>query len=129
VASHRVRYWTSFLSHFHQRFIISGSKKIEKLESRINSDLASMNEWLNANRLSLNTIKTEYMLIGSAPRINRLTAEPILDPVHTIPAWNSAGRIPYRFQLFTRYRQNTIPFRCCVHTIPVQCRIRVRHYC
>ena len=36
-----------------------------------------MNEWLNANRLNLNTIKTEYMLIGSARRINRLTAEPV----------------------------------------------------
>ena len=58
--------------------ISSGSEKIEELESRINSDLASMNEWLNANRLSLNATKTEYMLIGSAPRINRLTAEPVL---------------------------------------------------
>ena len=58
--------------------ISSGSEKIEELESRINSDLASMNEWLNANRLNLNTIKTEYMLIGSARRINRLTAEPVL---------------------------------------------------
>ena len=58
--------------------ISPGSEKIEELESRINSDLASMNEWLNAHRLNLNTIKTEYMLIGSAPRINRLTAEPVL---------------------------------------------------
>ena len=48
---------------------------IKELESRINSDMASMNEWLNAIRLGLNTIKTEYMLIGSAPRINRLTSE------------------------------------------------------
>jgi hypothetical protein len=60
------------------------------------------------------------------------------DHVHTIPVWHPAGRIPYQFQLFTRYSQNTIPFRRCVHTICVQCRIRVRfvfliwslrHYC
>ena len=51
---------------------------IKELESRINSDMASMNEWLNAIRLGLNTIKTEYMLIGSAPRINRLTSELVL---------------------------------------------------
>jgi hypothetical protein len=51
---------------------------IKELESRINSDMASMNEWLNAIRLGLNTMKTEYMLIGSAPRINRLTSELVL---------------------------------------------------
>jgi hypothetical protein len=66
---------TEYVRRRHHAVLVQA---VKKLESRINSDLASMNEWLNANRLSLNATKTEYMLIGSAPRINRLTAEPVL---------------------------------------------------
>jgi hypothetical protein len=36
-------------------------------------------------------------------------------PVHTIPAWNSAGRKSSRFQLFTRYRQIIFHFDNMLH--------------
>lgn len=37
----------------------------EELQQIINTDLKSLNEWLTANRLSLNITKTEFMAIGS----------------------------------------------------------------
>ena len=58
--------------------ITSGNEILRVLENRINVDLASLNEWLKANRLSLNMIKSEYIIIGSAPRLNNFSAEPSL---------------------------------------------------
>ena len=42
----------------------------------INKDLDILYRWLQANRLSLNVLKSEYMLIGSKVRINKLTSDP-----------------------------------------------------
>ncbi len=43
--------------------ITSGDTDVMCLENRINADLANLNEWLIANRLSLNTIKSKYMIL------------------------------------------------------------------
>jgi hypothetical protein len=51
-------------------------KSLLEIESKINSDLANVNAWLLANTLSLNLVKTEYLLIGSRSKINNLTPEP-----------------------------------------------------
>ena len=45
----------------------------------------------------------------------RSIEEWVSDPVHTIPAWNSAGRKSSRFQLFTRYRQIIFRFDNMLH--------------
>ena len=37
----------------------------EKVEKAINHDLKNVREWLLANKLSLNLVKTKYLLIGS----------------------------------------------------------------
>ena len=58
--------------------ITSGDSDVTMLENRINKDLSGLNDWLKANRLSLNTVKSEYMIIGSAQRINKLKADPNL---------------------------------------------------
>jgi hypothetical protein len=36
------------------------------LEEIMNTELSSLNTWLNANRLSLNITKTEFMVIGAS---------------------------------------------------------------
>ena len=36
-----------------------------ELESLINTELQNLNQWLKANRLSLNIAKTEFMIISS----------------------------------------------------------------
>ena len=56
--------------------ITSGDSDVTMLENRINKDLSGLNDWLKANRLCLNTVKSEYMIIGSAQRINNLKADP-----------------------------------------------------
>ena len=45
------------------------SNSVEELENIINSDLKNLNSWLTTNRLSLNIVKTEFMIIGSRQKI------------------------------------------------------------
>lgn len=45
----------------------------EELQNVINSELKSLNDWLIANKLSLNIVKTEFMVIGSGQRIKTLS--------------------------------------------------------
>jgi hypothetical protein len=54
---------------------VSG-KSIQDVEVAINHDLTNVKQWLSANRLSLNLVKTEYLLIGSRYNINNLLAAP-----------------------------------------------------
>ncbi|CAB4015864.1 Hypothetical predicted protein [Paramuricea clavata] len=54
---------------------VSG-KSIQDVEVAINHDLTNVKQWLTANRLSLNLVKTEYLLIGSRYNINNLLAAP-----------------------------------------------------
>ena len=42
------------------------------VEVAINHDLSNVNQWLCANKLSLNLVKTEYILIGSRHNINNI---------------------------------------------------------
>ncbi len=39
------------------------------LETMINTELANINTWLKANKLSLNVAKTEFKIIGSRQRL------------------------------------------------------------
>ena len=43
------------------------------LQSSLSHDLEKLNKWLVPNRLTLNTSKTEFMLIGSRQRLNTLS--------------------------------------------------------
>ena len=40
------------------------NNSIENIDLKLNEDLATVNKWLTANKLTLNTSKTEFMLIG-----------------------------------------------------------------
>ena len=52
---------------------------IQEIESNMNRDLAYVNEWLLANKLSLNVIKTEFILIGSAQKLNSIVIQPNIE--------------------------------------------------
>ena len=54
---------------------VSG-KSLSDVEIAIDYDLVQVKGWLSANKLSLNVIKTEYLLIGSRHNINNLSAVP-----------------------------------------------------
>jgi hypothetical protein len=45
------------------------SNKFDELEDLMNIELGKLKEWLNANKLSLNVAKTEFMVIGSRQRL------------------------------------------------------------
>ena len=45
------------------------SISLPELELALNAELANLHEWLNVNKLSLNTAKSEFMLIGSRQRL------------------------------------------------------------
>ena len=57
-------------------------ESIQEIELNMNSDLACISEWLLANKLSLNVTKTEFILIGSAHKLNNLVTQPDLKINH-----------------------------------------------
>ena len=52
---------------------------IPELQHDMNVDLRYLQNWLIANRLTLNVLKTEYMLVGSRKKIANLTQGQGLD--------------------------------------------------
>ena len=48
---------------------------IPELQHNMNIDLQFLQNWLTANRLTLNGLKTEFMLVGSMERVASLTQE------------------------------------------------------
>ena len=55
------------------------SNNIDDINYYLNQDLANVNKWLIANRLTLNQSKTEFMLIGSRQRIATFQTVPSLE--------------------------------------------------
>ena len=52
------------------------SNDVAHLEENMNDDLDKITEWLAANNLTLNSSKTEFMLIGSRQRLNTFNRLP-----------------------------------------------------
>ena len=48
---------------------------IPELQHHMNVDLQFLQNWLTANRLTLNVVRTEFMLVGSRQRVATLTQE------------------------------------------------------
>ena len=42
---------------------------LSEAQQKVNHDLAVLGEWLAANKLSANLIKTEYMILATAPKL------------------------------------------------------------
>ena len=65
------------------------------IEQNLNQDLENVNEWLIANKLTLNQSKTEFMLIGSRQRIRTFETSPSLEisgmPINRVSHTKSIG--------------------------------------
>ena len=61
--------------------IDTSSNNIDSIAKLLNKDLANVSDWMKANKLTLNTSKTEYMIIGSHKRLQQIQYGPsiILD--------------------------------------------------
>ena len=60
------------------------SKNIDELNETLNSDLDSLKQWLEGNKLSLNVIKTQAMVIGSRPNIKKMSDKLVPTPSFAI---------------------------------------------
>ena len=49
------------------------SDNIYNIQASLNEDNENVHDWLRANKLALNTTKTEVMLIGSRQRLSTVT--------------------------------------------------------
>jgi len=54
------------------------SNDIEMINDVMNHDLSNVNTWLTANKLTLNSSKTKFMLIGSWQRLGTYDTSPKL---------------------------------------------------
>ena len=68
---------------------------VPEIESKINHDLNNVRRWLLGNKLCLNLVKTEYLLIRSKHNINNLTNDPVIQivnrPVNRVTTKMSSG--------------------------------------
>ena len=58
--------------------ITNSGTVVLSIENEINEDLNKLKSWLQTNRLSLNVVKSEFMMIGSRQRLAQLTSDPKL---------------------------------------------------
>ena len=59
--------------------ISHSSKSLAALQHDLNCDLSNLQDWLYGNKLSLNVIKTQSLIVGSGPNIRRIQASLILN--------------------------------------------------
>lgn len=59
--------------------LTAAGQSIVDVENALNSDLENLREWSIAARLSLNVTKTEFMIIGLKPMVERISnSKPII---------------------------------------------------
>ena len=76
--------------------ITYASNDVEEIERCVNLDLDRIRIWLAANKLyTLNTTKTEFLLIGSRQRLSMLERNPIIEinkfPIKHVSTSKSLG--------------------------------------
>ena len=71
------------------------SNNIETIKYVMNHDLSNVNTWLTANKLTLDSSKTEFMLIGSRQRLGTYNTSPKLiigvDIINQVSSVKSQG--------------------------------------
>ena len=75
--------------------ITYASNDVEEIERCVNIDLDRIRIWLAANKLTLNTTKTEFLLIGSRQRLSTLERNPQIEinkfPIKQVSTSKSLG--------------------------------------
>ena len=68
---------------------------MNSIQLNLNHDLGNLNKWLISNKLTLNTAKTEFMLIGSRQKLSTLSSQPELSidnvPIEKVTSVKSLG--------------------------------------
>ena len=70
--------------HANDTTISLSSKSIADLQNDLNSDLLKLQDWLHANKLSLNVVKTQSLIIVSGPNIRTIDSQSDAQPSFSI---------------------------------------------
>ena len=60
------------------------SKSIDDLQNDLSLVFLKLQDWLHANKLSLNVVKTQSLIIGSGPNIRKIESQPDTPPSFSI---------------------------------------------
>ena len=60
------------------------SKTIVDLSESLDRDLSNLKQWLQGNKLPLNLIKTQAMVVGSRPNIKKISDREVQPPTFVI---------------------------------------------
>ena len=60
--------------------ISHSSMSLEDLQHDLNCDLSNLQYWLHGNKLSLNVVKTQSLIVGSGPNIRKIQSQPDAQP-------------------------------------------------
>ena len=60
--------------------ISHSSLSLADLQHDLNCDLSNLQDWLHGNKLSLNVVKTQSLIVGSGPNIRRIQSQPDAQP-------------------------------------------------
>ena len=75
--------------------ITAAGRSLDDVTNATNCDLHNINQWLLANKLSLNVAKTEHMFIGSYAKLNNLRDTPYIymnnQPIKRVKSSKSLG--------------------------------------
>ena len=50
--------------------IMAAFNSVNELQSLLQADIYSLVEWMHSNKLTLNLLKTEFIIIGSKPKLS-----------------------------------------------------------
>ena len=59
-------------------YITYADVDVNSIQLNLNHGLGNLNKWLTSNKLTLNTAKSEFMLIGSRKKLSTLSSQPEL---------------------------------------------------
>ena len=73
------------------------AKSVNDLNMTLNKELDSLRKWLQGNKLSLNVLKTQTMVIGSRPNFKKISTKLVEPPSFTIGGFDveMVGNIKY----------------------------------
>ena len=62
--------------------ISHSTKSLADLQHDLNCDLSNLQDWLHGNKVSLNVVKIQSLIVGLDPNIRRTQSQPI--PYHCL---------------------------------------------
>ena len=60
------------------------SKTLDELHMVLNAELVNIEKWLQGNKLSLNVVKTQAIIVRSMQKLSKMVVQPTLLPVFNV---------------------------------------------